>query len=150
MRNFLIGMFALMLVFCVVSCKEKSEQAAKAGEATEQVAENLPLDEIVAKAKAEGANWTVDDWKNYMKQAMVAVAPTLKKLGDMMNQVGEDPAKAAAALGDLQKLQEEFEPFEKLMEELDSVCQASEAGKALIADTVWEKQVKEELGLPDL
>ena len=38
----------------------------------------------------------------------------------------------------------------RLMEELDSVCQASEAGKALIADTVWEKQVKEELGLPDL
>lgn len=149
MRNFWIGMLALMLGFCVVSCKEKSEQPVKEGEATEQVAENLSLEDIVAKAKAEGANWTVDDWKNYMRQAFVAAAPLLQKLGDMMKEIGDDPQKAAASLGDLQKLQEEFEPYEKLFDELDSITEANEVGKKVMEDTTWVNQMKKELNIPE-
>lgn len=142
-------MLALMMAFCLGSCREKSDQPA-AGDATEQVAETPSLEDIVAKAKAEGANWTIDDWKTNIKAAMTAIAPMFKKIGEMQQQMGDDPAKAAAALGDLTKLMEEMEPMEKLFDQLDSIAQASEIGKAVMADTVFQKQVAEELGIADI
>ncbi len=142
-------MLALMLGFCVVSCRENPNKDDKAKAESEQVEENLTLADIVAKAKAESANWTADQWKDYMKKAMVIVAPSLKKVGEMMESIGDDPAKAAEAIDQLKALQEEFAPMEGLLDELDSICNASEIGKAVMEDTVWANQVKEELGIPD-
>ena len=138
-----------MLGFCVVSCRENPNKDDKAKAESEQVEENLTLADIVAKAKAESANWTADQWKDYMKKAMVIVAPSLKKVGEMMESIGDDPAKAAEAIDQLKALQEEFAPMEGLLDELDSICNASEKGKAVMEDTVWANQVKEELGIPD-
>ena len=149
MKNLWIGMLALMMAFCLGSCREKSDQPAT-GEGTEQVAETPSLEDIVAKAKAEGANWTTDDWKTNIKAAMTAIAPMFKKIGEMQKQVGDDPEKAAAALGDLAKLMEEMEPMDKLFDQLDSIAQTSEIGKAVMADTVFQKQVAEELGIADI
>ena len=142
-------MLALMLGFCVVSCRENPNKDDKAKAESEQVEENLTLADIVAKAKAESANWTADQWKDYMKKAMVIVAPSLKKVGEMMKSIGDDPAKAAEAIDQLKALQEEFAPMEGLLDELDSICNASEIGKAVMEDSVWANQVKEELGIPD-
>ncbi len=142
-------MLALMLGFCVVSCRENPNKDDKAKAESEQVEENLTLADIVAKAKAESANWTADQWKDYMKKAMVIVAPSLKKVGEMMESIGDDPAKAAEAIDQLKALQEEFAPMEGLLDELDSICNASEIGKAVMEDSVWANQVKEELGIPD-
>lgn len=149
MKNFWIGMLALMLGFCVVSCRENPNKDDKAKAESEQVEENLTLADIVAKAKAESANWTADQWKDYMKKAMVIVAPSLKKVGEMMESIGDDPAKAAEAIDQLKALQEEFAPMEGLLDELDSICNASEIGKAVMEDSVWANQVKKELGIPD-
>lgn len=149
MKNFWIGMLALMLGFCVVSCKENPNKDDKAKAESEQVEEKVDLADIVAKAKAESANWTADEWKENMKKAMIAVAPSLQKVSEMMKHIGDDPQKAAEALGKLQSLQEEFAPMEKLMDELDSICNASEIGKAVMEDTVWANQMKKELGIPD-
>ncbi len=142
-------MLALMLGFCVVSCRENPNKDDKAKAESEQVEENLTLADIVAKAKAESANWTADQWKDYMKKAMVIVAPSLKKVGEMMESIGDDPAKAAEAIDQLKALQEEFAPMEGLLDELDSICNASEIGKAVMEDSVWANQVKKELGIPD-
>ena len=142
-------MLALMLGFCVVSCRENPNKDDKAKAESEQVEENLTLADIVAKAKAESANWTADQWKDYMKKAMVIVAPSLKKVGEMMKSIGDDPAKAAESIDQLKALQEEFAPMEGLLDELDSICNASEIGKAVMEDSVWANQVKEELGIPD-
>ena len=97
MKNLWIGMLALMMAFCLGSCREKSDQPAQ-GDATEQVAETPSLEDIVAKAKAESANWTIDDWKTNIKAAMTAIAPMFKKIGEMQKQVGDDPEKAASTL----------------------------------------------------
>lgn len=142
-------MLALMLGFCVVSCRENPNKDDKAKAESEQVEENLTLADIVAKAKAESSNWTADQWKDYMKKAMVIVAPSLKKVGEMMESIGDDPAKAAEAIDQLKALQEEFAPMEGLLDELDSICNASEIGKAVMEDSVWANQVKKELGIPD-
>lgn len=149
MKNFWIGMLALMLGFCVVSCRENPNKDDKANAESEQVEENLTLADIVAKAKAESANWTADQWKDYMKKAMVIVAPSLKKVGEMMESIGDDPAKAAEAIDQLKALQEEFAPMEGLLDELDSICNASEIGKAVMEDTVWVNQVRKELGFTE-
>ena len=124
MKNFWIGMLALMLGFCVVSCKENPNKDDKAKAESEQVEEKVDLADIVAKAKAESANWTADEWKENMKKAMIAVAPSLQKVSEMMKNIGDDPQKAAEAL-------------------------ASEIGKAVMEDTVWANQMKKELGIPD-
>lgn len=142
-------MLALMLGFCVVSCRENPNKDDKANAESEQVEENLTLADIVAKAKAESANWTADQWKDYMKKAMVIVAPSLKKVGEMMESIGDDPAKAAEAIDQLKALQEEFAPMEGLLDELDSICNASEIGKAVMEDTVWVNQVRKELGFTE-
>ena len=47
-----------MLGFCVVSCKENPNKDDKAKAESEQVEEKVDLADIVAKAKAESANWT--------------------------------------------------------------------------------------------
>ncbi len=142
-------MLALMLGFCVVSCKEKSEQAAKAGDAVEKVDENLSLEDIVAKAKAEGANWTADEWKANMKSALAILAPTLKEFAEMTEKVKADPSKAMELVAEMEKKQVEFEPIKKMIDELDSIAGASDIGKAVMEDTVWTNQVKKELGIPD-
>ncbi len=149
MKNFWIGMLALMLGFCVVSCRENPNKDDKAKAESEQVEENLTLADIVAKAKAESANWTADQWKENMKKAMVTAAPMLLKMNEMMKSIGDNPAKAAEAFDKRKALQEEFAPIDELMDELDSICNASEIGKAVMEDSVWANQVKEELGIPD-
>ena len=45
---------------------------------------------------------------------------------------------------------EEMEPMDKLFDQLDSIAQTSEIGKAVMADTVFQKQVAEELGIADI
>lgn len=147
MKNLWIGMLTLLMVLCIASCKKSDQpEASKAGEATEQMAD-LKLEDIVAKAKAEGAKWTEDEWKAAMKGAMTAVAPAFKKIGELQAKIGDDPAKAVESIGELQKLMEEFEPYEKLFDELDSIADASEIGKAVAEDTVFEKEVMKELGI---
>ena len=149
MKNFWIGMLALMLGFCVVSCRENPNKDDKAKAESEQVEENLTLADIVAKAKAESANWTADQWKENMKKAMVTAAPMLLKMNEMMKSIGDNPAKAAEAFDKRKALQEEFAPIDELMDELDSICNASEIGKAVMEDTVWVNQVRKELGFTE-
>ena len=64
-RQFLVFGLAFTIAMGMASCKQKSEAPAAAEQAeTEQVETKQPsAEEIVAKAKAEGANWSVDEWK---------------------------------------------------------------------------------------
>lgn len=143
--------FVVIVLFIIAAFQNRNNPAVDTeNTVTEQVSEELTLEEIVAKAKAESAYWTIVDWKYYIKAAMASIAPIFKKIGEMQQQIGDDPEKAAAALGDLAKLMEEMEPMDKLYDELDSIAQTSEIGKAVMADTVWAKQVAEELGIADI
>ena len=105
------------------------------------------LEDIVTRARTESAQWTEEEWKANLRFAMIAIAPLLKQVQDYKEMIGDDETKAAEHINELSSLLEVFEPYEKLFDELDSLANASEIGKAVLEDPEWEKEVTEELGL---
>ncbi len=134
----------------VASCGSKSaEPGTEAGqteqkEQTEQVAEEAPaaekeqpasLADIVAKAKAEGAKWSADEWKEQYKTALKAYKPFA---------VAMDKAQPA----DLEGVIKKYADVPSLMEEFAKIAKQAEGGKGISDE--WVKTTMEELGIPDL
>lgn len=153
MRKAFTALLALLLTMSVVSCKQQASADQKqAGETAEKVEKAEPavpsLEEIVAKAKAEGANWSVDQWKDAFRNMAINLKPMLLAIQEMQKEIGDDPAKAVAALGKLQEKQKEFEGMENMMREFEKIAEASENGKKVADDEEWGNKMMEELGLP--
>ena len=146
-------MLALMLTMSLVSCKDKAtaEAPQAAEEAVEQVQEmeNLSLTEIVEKAKAEAANWSVDEWKNALRGAMLNLKPIMEEMLNLQKAIESDPVKALEAVGTMQEKQKAFEDMESLMKSLEEIAKSTENGKIVFEDNEWGKQLLKELGLPD-
>lgn len=142
-------MLAFVLTLGMVSCKDKAP-AEKAKEVAEKVEKATPtLEEIIAQAKAEGANWSVDQWKDAFRNAAINMKPLLLALKEMQDKIGEDPAKAAEFIDQMKEKEAQFEGLGKLMEQFEEVANATENGKKVADDEEWGKQMLQELGLPD-
>ena len=107
------------------------------------------LEEIVAKARANGAQWTVDEWKLQTRNVFVVMTPFLKKMGDLQKMAEENPDNVAAAMASVAQLEQEMEPYEKLLEEFGTLAQATETGKVVMEDDEWAEQMMRELGIPE-
>ena len=154
MKKFMIFTAALAMSLCFASCQQKSD-AAKDGEQADvktEVAEkaDVPsLEDIVAKAKAEGANWSVDQWKDASKSVMINIAPMMKAIQEMTEKMEKNPDNVVSILAEMEKKQKEFEGLETLLNEYEKVAEATENGKKVMQDEAWAKEIKAELGLPD-
>ena len=149
MKKILMGMLAVALMLGMASCKEKAPADA-AKDVAEKVEKAVPsLEEIVAQAKADGASWSVDQWKDALRNVLVNMKPMLEVLQGLQEKVGDDPAKAVEMLGELQEKQKEFEGIEKLMDEFTEIAKGTENGTKVVEDEAWGKEVMKELGLPD-
>jgi hypothetical protein len=102
---------------------------------------------MVDKVKAEGANWSVDEWKAAVKEMLTLIAPKLIEMGDLMKLM-EDPAKMEDAMTKIKAFQEEYKPVEALTKAFEEAANATENGKAVMDDLEYSKQVKKELGIP--
>ncbi len=151
MKKLLIGLFAFALCMGMNSCaKENKEAAEKAGEEVVEVVEKTPvLADIVAKAKAEGANWSVDEWKEQFKQVLLAIKPMMVELSDMAKQAKADPSKAIELMTKAQDIDKKYPDFSKLMDEFTEIASATENGKVVIDDEEWGKKMMDERGVPD-
>ena len=70
MKKVLFLLVACAMTIGFISCANTGENTAAAGDDkanTENVEQKVDMNEIIAKAKAEGANWTVDQWKDAFK-----------------------------------------------------------------------------------
>ncbi|MBR5655109.1 MAG: hypothetical protein IKW98_00275 [Prevotella sp.] len=149
MKKILMGMLAVALMLGMASCKEKAPADA-AKDVAEKVEKAVPsLEEIVAQAKADGAKWSVDEWKSAFRNVLVNMKPMLETLQGLQEKVGDDPAKAVEMLGELQAKQKEFEGIEKLMDEFTEIAKGTENGTKVVEDEEWGKEVMKELGLPE-
>jgi hypothetical protein len=154
MKKTLVVMMAFVLGLAITSCK----QAPKAAETAEAAAADpvQTLTELVEKAKADGAKWTVDEWKDAFKTAMTTVAPLLKEIGEMTASLktkeGEevDTAKIAAFAEKMKEMQEKYAPFEEILDQFDSISKSYPNGKAVSEDKEFEAAMMKELGIPDL
>lgn len=52
------------------------------------------MEEIVASAKADGANWTVDQWKDAYRNMAANVKSMMDEMKEMMELLEKDPTKA--------------------------------------------------------
>ena len=132
----------------VASCGSKSETATQEGEQTEQTAEAevteqdateaeqpASLADIVAKAKADGANWTADEWKEQYKKAIEAYKPFAVAMNE-------------AQPADLETITKEYADFPSLIKEFAATAKQSKGGSAI--DDEWVAKTMEEMGVPHL
>ena len=151
MKKFMIFTAALVMSLCFASCKQQSEPTKDGDVKTEAVEkQDVPsLEELVSKAKAEGANWSIDQWKEASKSVLINITPMLTAIKELSDKIEKNPENVVSVLSEMEKKQKEFEGVEKLMNEFEAAAEASENGKAVLNDEAWEKEVKKELGLPD-
>ena len=157
MKKLLIGMFAFCLGMGMVSCGNKTGGANGPDSTANAVEEKVDPQEVIAKAKAEGANWDEAQWKAAMKDMMKAVAPVFDYMRDMQKQMveaekGDDAAKAAAVakiMTESEAKQKEFEPLTKAMEEFEAIMEGTEIGKKVNNDKAFQEELKKEFNLPE-
>ena len=151
MKKFMIFTAALVMSLCFASCKQQSEPTKDGDVKTEAVEkQDVPsLEELVSKAKAEGANWSIDQWKEASKSVLINITPMLTAIKELSDKIEKNPEDVVSVLCEMEKKLKEFDGVEKLMNEFEAAAEATENGKAVLNDEAWEKEVKKELGLPD-
>ena len=130
MKKLLIGMLALVMAVGFTACSSGTPT----------------MEEIVASAKADGANWTVDQWKDAYRNMAVNVKPMMDEMKEMMELLEKDPTKAMEMA---QKLKTKYAPLNKLVEEFDEIAASTENGKKVAEDKEFEEQLKKEFDFPD-
>ena len=158
MRKLLFVMMAFVLCLGLSSCKKEApasgdDQTAAGVQAADDAAPAISLADVIANAKDEGANWSVDQWKEQFKNVMLAVKPmflAMAEINKKMEAAGEDASKMADVMKEVADIQTKFVDVEKQMNEFNEIAEATENGKAVIDDEEWGKQLMEELGIPDI
>ena len=130
MKKLLIGMLALVMAVGFTACSSGTPT----------------MEEIVASAKADGANWTVDQWKDAYRNMAVNVKPMMDEMKEMMELLEKDPTKAMEMA---QNLETKYAPLNKLVEEFDEIAASTENGKKVAEDKEFEEQLKKEFDFPD-
>ena len=138
----------------MTSCKQNaaSGEAAQAEE-TEQAAPADPMEALTAlmeKVKAEGANWTEDQWKENFKQAVIAAKPMFVELGAITNEMKAaegDEAKAMELLGKMSEVAKKYKGVDSLFSAYGEVAQSFPNGKKVNDDKEWCEKLMKELGI---
>ena len=164
MKKLVIGMFALCLTMGMLSCgnkaagnKDGKDSAATEAQAEVKEEKTVDVNEVLAKAKAEGANWDEAQWKDAIKDMFRALSPMLeyfKGVEDRMKEAdkGTDAEKAAAVakiMEEAEAKQKEFEPMEKAMEEFNKIAEQNPIAKKLLDDKAFQEEMKKEFNLPE-
>ena len=144
MKKLLFSFIIVAAGLFVTSCGNKSAETATEAEQTEQVAEEAPaaeaeqpasLADIVAKAKAEGANWSADEWKAQFKTALEAYKPFAVAMNE-------------AQPAELEEVTKKYADFPALIKEFASLAKQAKGGKDITDE--WIQTTMQELGVPEL
>ena len=147
MKKVLFSFVIVAAGLIVASCGNKSTEPAAEAEQkkqAEQITEDAPaaeaeqpasLADIVAKAKAEGASWSADEWKAQFKKAMEAYKPYAVAMNEA------EPAQ-------FEEITKKFADYPKLIEEFASIAKQSDGGKDISDE--WIQATMKELGIPEL
>ena len=163
MKKYFVGLFIMASAICFTSCKNEAKDApAKDGEKTEAKAEEqaqaaaedekVDLAALVENAKAEGANWTKDQWKTAIKDATKAMKPRLVEANELKKKMeaAKDDAETAKIVEELTGLMDKYKDVSAQMDEFTKLISANPIADQLIDDKAFEEEVKKELGLESL
>ena len=160
MKKVIIGMFAFCLGLGMISCGNKTaggNTKDSTATAAAPVEETVKMEDVIAKAKAEGANWDEAQWKDAFKDMFKAAAPMFDYMKEMEKKLkdaesGDDAAKIAAAaeiMKEAEAKQKEFEPLSKAFEEFSNIAEKNPVAKKLMEDKAFEQEMKKEFNLPE-
>ena len=144
MKKVLTSIAIVAAGLLVASCGNKSTEPAVEAEQTEQMTEEAPaveaeqpasLADIVAKAKAEGANWSAEEWKSQFKNALEAYKPFAVAMNEAQ------PAQ-------LEEITKKYADFPSLIKEFAGIAKQADGGKDISDE--WIQTTMQELGIPQL
>lgn len=150
MKHFFIGVIALVLCMGMASCKKETNEPKNEPAAQEQAAKAPSLADVVAKAKAEGANWSVDEWKAQMREFLLAFKPIAVAMESAMKRMESEPDKMQEILAEMKALQEQNPNLDSLLNEFTQIATSTANGKIVYDDEEWLENLKKELGVPEL
>ena len=158
-------LFFMSLAFCLglgmMSCGNNAKAGAAADStATEEVkaeapAKKVDINELVAKAKAEGANWDEAQWKAAYEDMFIAMEPMIKMARDMAEKTkaakteDEKMKIALEMLANMEKMQKEMDPLEKGMNEFEKIVEANPIAKKVSDDPAFQAEMKKKFNLPE-
>ena len=152
MKKAFVVLMAFMLGMAITSCNQGQKAAPTAEEVAANPAETLT--KLVEQAQAEGANWSVDEWKDAYHTAFLAMAPAMKGMYEVMQLIqGEgaatDTAAISKAMQKAQSIEKEFSELGTIVGQLDSIGKLYPNGKTVSEDKEFEKACLKEIGLPE-
>lgn len=144
--NFLFS--TLLSTLFVTSCKHTSDKVeivySSPKVADDYEKEDVPsLSAVVARAKAEGADWSVREWKTQYRQALLGYKPVAVANAEFSKNVGGGIRLSSRNM----KLVSLYPAYSKLMNEFASLAEKSKGGKEI--EKEWVQKMKDELGVPD-
>ena len=163
MKKIIVLSFAVCLAFGMMSCGNNAKGGDGADSTKAEVAEaqapakKVDLKEVIAKAKAEGANWDETQWKATFEDVFTGLDPMFQVLRDMQakqkaveNASEEEQAKVALEMmANLEKMEKEMKPFEEAMNEFEKIVEANPVAKKLSDDKAFQEEMKKKFNLPD-
>ena len=152
MKKAFIVMIAFMLGLAVTSCK----QGQKAAPTAEEVAANPVeiLNQLIENAQTEGANWSVDEWKEAYHTVFLAMSPAMKGMYEVMQIIqtegaATDTVAINKAMAKAKDIEAQFGKLGDIVEKFDSIGKLYPNGKTVSEDKEFEKQCLKEIGLPE-
>ena len=144
----------------VTSCKQQGQQAqSEPVEAVETVVEEAaepdPVDAfntLLEKAKAEGENWSVDEWKEAYRQSFAFMAPHILKSAEFEKAVTEGQADSIInpeTVEAIENSKKAFAALTPILEQFVTAMGSFPNGKAVMEDAEFLKAVADEFGIPD-
>ena len=172
MKRIIIGTLVLVLCLGMSSCKKEKdssevrleeEQAAAYKAATEKWDLAFKqLSDLVAKAKAEGDKWSVDEWKEaYKNKFLIYSKPisALKHINEKIDSLdkADDPStlehldllnhKVAELDAQIDFQKKHLDDMEALEQEFTDITNNFKNGKAVLEDKEWISQLEQEVGV---
>ena len=159
MKKTLVLLVAVALGMSVTSCKQQGQQTqSEAVEtAVEEVVEAAPssvemMTSLLEKAKSEGANLSVDEWKDLYKQSFALMVPHILKSAEFEKAVLEGKADSIENPENAEAIEngkKEFAALTPILEELTSIMESFPNGKAVLDDKEFGKGLIEEFQIPE-
>ena len=126
---------SLTLAGTMSSFADDEAPVATAPAAAEEAEQPASLADIVADAKANGANWSADEWKTQFKKALEAYKPFAVAMNEAQ------PAQ-------LEEITKQYADFPTLIKEFAGLAQKADGGKDITDE--WIQATMQELGIPQL
>ena len=160
MKKSILMVLAVAGMISLTACGNKTAAPAEGADST-AVAEQaeaaanqeVSLADVVAKAKAEGANWSVDEWKAQFRQVAIAIKPMMIDMDAFYKKITSEAAKDLKG-EDIEKegqaLEDKYADMTKLLDEFNKIAEGTANGKTVSDDKAWGEALFKELGIPNL